>query len=104
MISLLTNIVLDATFGVAWWVTKTSYYGIKNSVNYLFFYTEEESSYQELKILKDSLTLDYSITNKTDGTLESTIFFISDFNKLINEKNIKIATLEEKVKLLENLH
>ena len=34
MISLLTNIVLDATVGVAWWLTKNSYYGIKNGVNY----------------------------------------------------------------------
>lgn len=102
MISLLTNIVLDATFGVAWWVTKNSYYGIKNGVNYLFFYTEEEASTQKMKNIKDSLILDYSITNKTDGTLDSKEFFISDLNKLMNEKNSKIAKLEEKIKLLEH--
>jgi hypothetical protein len=103
MISLLTNIVLDATFGVAWWVTKNSYYGIKNGVNYLFFYTEEEeASTQKMKNIKDSLILDYSLTNKTDGTLDSKEFFISDLNKLMNEKNSKIAKLEEKIKLLEH--
>ena len=105
MISLLTNIVLDATFGVAWWVTKNSYYGIKNGVNYLFFYTEEEASTQKMKNIKDSLILDYSITNKIPEYNESkeyNDFFISNVNKLMNEKNSKLAKLEEKIKLLEH--
>jgi len=102
MISLLTNIVLDATFGVAWWVTKNSYYGIKNGVNYLFFYTEEEASTQKMKNIKDSLILDYSITNKIPEYNEYNDFFISNVNKLMNEKNSKIAKLEEKIKLLEH--
>ena len=35
MISLLTNTVLDITFGVLWWVTKSSSYGIYNGVSYI---------------------------------------------------------------------
>lgn len=106
MISLLTNIVLDATFGVAWWVTKKSYYGIKNGVNYLFFYTEEDISRQKIKNIKDSLILDYSLTNTTNKLSESKEpphILMSDFHLLINEKNSKIAKLENTIKLLEHV-
>ena len=85
MISLLTNIVLDATVGVAWWFTKNSYYGIKNGVNYLFFYTEDNSTKEHI-LHEDN---------------EPTHILMSDFHLLMTEKNNKIITLEEKIKFLE---
>jgi hypothetical protein len=97
MISLLTNIVLDATVGVVWWITKTSYYGITYSVGY-FFNTDDDSYTKDRKDIM--LLEDYLTKNKE----ESKQFFISDLNSLIDEKNNKIDTLEKKIKLLESSH
>ena len=35
MIALLTSTILDVSFGVVWWVTKTTTYGIYNGVSYI---------------------------------------------------------------------
>ena len=41
-LSLLTDTVLDITFGVVWWITKKSVNGIYNGISYVFSKNEDE--------------------------------------------------------------
>jgi hypothetical protein len=90
----LTNITMDITLGVAWWVVKNTVYGTYCLGSYLFCTTEppkEEKEMLELKyqIAELNKKLD-RISSMTDLTTPQIIQPIED--KIVQTENIKSHT------------
>lgn len=80
MLSLLTNYLLDISFGVVWWTTKKTGSAIYYGAEYLFLKEDEKECI--LKTEKDYILM-------------------SDFTKMLDTKNKEIGELNKKIKYLE---
>jgi hypothetical protein len=80
MLALLTNYVLDISFGIIWWTTKKTGSALYYGAEYLFW--NEESKECDLK-------------------KESDYILMTDFNHMLESKNKEIVNLTKKIKVLE---
>lgn len=80
MVSILTNFVLDISFGVLWWTTKKTGSALYSGLGY--FLWKEESKPCGLKN-------------------ESEYILMTDFKQMLNTKNEEINKLNERIKYLE---
>ena len=80
MLSLLTNYLLDISFGVVWWTTKKTGSAIYYGAEYLFWKEDEKEC--NLKSEEDYILM-------------------SDFRQMLDSKNKEIEELNKKIKYLE---
>ena len=72
MIFYITNIALDFSFGVLWWVTKNTTLGIYNSIYYIKDNivnnsSELNNSIDNNEIIMDYIIMDYKEYNKIEN-------------------------------------
>ena len=72
MLALLTNYLLDISFGIVWWTTKKTGSAIYQGVNY-FFWKEEET--------------------------EEKYILMTDFTKMLDTKNKEIFDLKKQLEI-----
>ena len=90
MLSLITNSVLDVSFGIAWWVTSKTINGMAYGIQYIIYGNEK--------------TTDKTTDNTTDKTTEKLDLeqiCMSDFKFMLDSKNDEINKLNNKLLELE---
>mgnify|MGYP001223525137 CR=1 FL=1 len=80
MLSLLTNYLLDISFGVVWWTTKKTGSAIYYGAEYLFWKEDE---------------------NECNLKTEENYILMSDFRQMLDNKNNEIEQLNQKIKYLD---
>jgi hypothetical protein len=80
----LTNSVLDISFGVLWWVTKNTSYGIINSIIYMKnnYYDTENNINSTNLVLNDN---NYEVIENIN-TIENLKNEINELKKIIDKK------------------
>jgi hypothetical protein len=80
MLALLTNYVLDISFGIIWWTTKKTGSVIYSGVEYLFWNEEDK---------------------ECELNTENNVILMSDFKQMLESKNKEIDELNGQIKYLE---
>ena len=76
MLSLVTNTILDVSFGLVYWVSKKTIWGLWSGLSYIFWTEEQEKC---------------NLDNEGDYIL------MSDFNMMLREKNDEINKLKTRI-------
>lgn len=80
MLALLTNYVLDISFGVIWWTTKKTGSALYYGAEYLFWNEEDK---------------------KCNLKKEDDYILMTDFQQMLETKNNEIEKLNKRIRVLE---